>query len=72
LLLPYIDPAIPGIITQLSKLMRDSAVCKRLDALRLPRPRRSSVMPMLLGRIAGVALVAGTSASDARAAPIGA
>jgi hypothetical protein len=26
---PYIDPANPGIITQLSKLMRHSAVCKR-------------------------------------------
>jgi hypothetical protein len=52
--------------------MRDSAVCKRLDALRLPRPRRSIVMPMLLRRIAGVALVAGTSASDARVAPMGA
>jgi hypothetical protein len=52
--------------------MQHSAVCKRPGALHLPRPRRSIVVPMLLGRIAEVALLAGTSASDVRVASIGA
>jgi hypothetical protein len=72
LLLPYIDPANPGIITQLSKLMRHSAVCKRPPLCALPRPSRWIVMPMLRWRVAGIALVAGTSASDAGVTLIGA
>ena len=71
LLLSYRDPANREIITQLSKLMRHSADLQRGGALRLLQSRRSSVIPMLLRRVAGIALMDGTSARDARVTLIG-